>query len=135
MTSLLTRCGVLFFLVLLLLPAFAQGSVGKPVAVPDDGVIKLTDYGFREWGPELVHYTLDTRRFAPGKLVLLDDAGKAVPFNIEKGADGGAVLAFVAAVSSGATATYRLQASPTDRAGENSALIQRAAPGPARGCS
>ncbi len=85
--------------------------------VPPDGRIAITDYGYRDWGPELVHYTLDTARFRPGELVLLDPAGRAVPFQIDDG-----VLAFVASVPKGDRATYTLQASPRDRSAENATL-------------
>ncbi|HUT56336.1 MAG TPA: hypothetical protein VNA25_00515 [Phycisphaerae bacterium] len=51
--------------------------------VPPDGRITLTDHGYRDWGPELVHYDLDTKAFRPGNLVLLDAAGRAVPFQGE----------------------------------------------------
>jgi hypothetical protein len=86
-------------------------------AVPADGRITITDYGCRDWGPELVHYRLDTAKFRPGRLVLLDEAGRAVPFQIDDG-----VLAFVAAAAKGKTTTYALRASPTDRSAENSML-------------
>ncbi|MHB9131672.1 MAG: hypothetical protein ACYDBB_11365 [Armatimonadota bacterium] len=89
--------------------SLAQGVVTTPRAVPDDGVIKLTDYGFRDWGPELVHYSLGKGAFASGKFALIDQDGNAVPFQIGKGADGGKVLAFVASVKAGKTSTYTLQ--------------------------
>ncbi|MGD0089665.1 MAG: hypothetical protein ABSE73_07075 [Planctomycetota bacterium] len=91
-------------------------------SVPDNGIIQLTDYGFRDWGPELVRYTLDTRKFEAGRLVLLAGDGKAVPFQIQDG-----VLMFVASVKKGQTATYTLQRSDQDRSEENSALTQRQA--------
>ena len=86
-------------------------------AVPPDGRIRIADLGYRDWGPELVHYALDTARLRPGRLVLLDARGKAVPFQVE-----GGVLAFVATVPKGGEAVYALAASPTDRSGENSTL-------------
>ena len=85
--------------------------------VPEHGKICITDYGYRDWGPELVHYQLDTWQFPPGKLVLLDDAGQAVPFQID-----GSVLAFVARVPKGSTACYSLQRSEVDRAAEHGTL-------------
>ena len=75
-------------------------------AVPDNGRIAITDYGYRDWGPELVHYRVDTARFPPGKLVLLDQAGRAVPFQIDDG-----VLSFVASAAKGKTTTYVLKRS------------------------
>jgi len=90
--------------------------------VPDDGIIRLTDYGFRDWGPELVRYKLDTKKFEPGRLVLLAGDGKAVPFQIQNG-----TLMFVASVKKGQTATYNLQRADQDRNGENSALTHRTA--------
>ena len=104
---------------LLCLTAAAAG-VDDPLrraAVPDDGRITLTDYGYRDWGPELLEYRVDTKRFPPGRLVLLGPGGKAVPFQIDRG-----VLAFVASVPKGAHATYTLLASPKDRSGENATL-------------
>ena len=93
-------------------------------SVPPDGRITITDHGYRDWGPELVHYALDTKAFPPGRLVLLDGAGRAVPFQVEEEAAGGgaAALAFVASVPKGASAVYTLAASPTDRSAENSTL-------------
>ncbi|HOF87015.1 MAG TPA: hypothetical protein PLZ36_02765 [Armatimonadota bacterium] len=102
----------------------AQGYAEHYAPVPEDGVITLTDYGFREWGPELVRYTLDTARFKPGKLVLLNDAGQAVPFQLQK-TPKGTVLVFVAAVAKGGTSVYRLADSPKDRSGEGSTLSYR----------
>ncbi|OPZ88092.1 MAG: hypothetical protein BWY76_00127 [bacterium ADurb.Bin429] len=102
----------------------AQGYAEQYAPVPEDGVIILTDYGFREWGPELVHYALDTKRFKPGKLVLLNDAGQPVPFQLQK-TPKGAVLAFVATVAKGGTSVYRLTDSPKDRGGEGSTLTYR----------
>ncbi len=85
--------------------------------VPENGKICLTDYGYRDWGPELVHYQVDTGLFPPSKLVLLDDKEQAVPFQID-----GSVLAFVARVSQGETACYTLQLSDVDRSRENGTL-------------
>lgn len=89
-------------------------------AVPDDGRITIADYGYRDWGPELVHYTIDTKRFRAGSLVLLDADGTAVPFQIEAGA-----LAFVASVPKGQSAAYRLVSCTSDRSGENTTLTCR----------
>jgi len=72
-------------------------------SVPDDGKITLTDYGCRDWGPDLVHYTVDPGRFKPGKVVLLGADGKAVPCQVD-----GNVLSFVASVKKGTSATYTL---------------------------
>jgi hypothetical protein len=118
-------------LALLLLPLLcpalvaAQGYAAKYSSVPASGIIVITDYGFREWGPELVHYSLDTKRFLPGKLELLNDEGAAVPFQIEKAAEGTSVLAFVAAVRKGGTSHYRLQPADRDRSREGSPLTHR----------
>lgn len=72
--------------------------------VPDDGRIVLADYGFRDWGPELVHYTVDAARYKPGETTLLDGREAEVPHQID-----GNVLAFVASVPKGTTAVYRLR--------------------------
>ena len=85
--------------------------------VPADGRIAIADHGYRDWGPELVHYGVDTKRFPPGRLALLDGEGRAVPFQID-----GGVLAFVASVPKGGTAVYTLQASERDRSTANSTL-------------
>ncbi|MCY3020993.1 MAG: hypothetical protein NTW87_18410 [Planctomycetota bacterium] len=96
----------------------AGGAANTPLrAVPANGQIVLRDYGARDWGPELVHFLVDTARFVPGKLVLTDARAKAVPFQIE-----GGTLAFVASVGKGQTVTYTLAASDKDRSGENSTL-------------
>ncbi len=97
-------------------PAAAEDTMTRR-AVPADGRIALTDYGYRDWWPELVHYALDTTRFRAGKLVLLDPSGRAVPFQVE-----GNTLAFVAFLPRGETNTYHLQASPQDRSAENTTL-------------
>ncbi|MGB2819602.1 MAG: hypothetical protein WBF17_01370, partial [Phycisphaerae bacterium] len=96
------------------------GAADDPLrraAVPDNGRITVTDYGYRQWGPELVHYTLDTTRFRPGRLVLLDAAGEAVPFQID-----GSVLAFVASVPKGGSCGYVLASCTADRSAENTTL-------------
>ncbi len=84
-------------------PRFVKDPI-KRKRVPANGKITITDYGYRDWGPELVHYTLNTKRFRPGRLALLDGTGKAVPFQID-----GNTLTFVAAVPKGATVTYTLK--------------------------
>jgi len=94
--------------------------------VPADGRITLTDYGYRNWGPEVVRYPIDTRKFPPGRLALLDEEGKAVPFQIQT-AGGKSELAFVAAVPRGKSVSYTLQASGADRSRENSTLVHRLA--------
>ncbi len=55
--------------------------------VPADGGLSITDYGFRNWGPELVQYTVDTARFQPGQCALLNDQGQPVPCQIDDDAD------------------------------------------------
>ena len=94
-----------------------QGDPLARSAVPEDGRIVMRDYGYRDWGPELVRYAVDAKRFPTGGLVLLDAAGKAVPFQID-----GGVLAFVASVPKGGDATWTLKPSPTDRSAENTRL-------------
>lgn len=85
--------------------------------VPADGRITLSDFGTRDWGPELVHYRLDTDAFPPGKLLLKGPGGDAVPFQIENG-----VLAFVAVLPKGESVTYTLEKSDRDRSSENTTL-------------
>ena len=106
--------------------ATAVASAAPPIGVPADGRIVLTDYAGRNWGPELVRYAIDTARFAPGRLVLLDDNGKAVPFQI-KTTDGKRLLMFIGAVPKGKSVTYNLQPATADRSRENSAIVNRAA--------
>ena len=116
------------FLFGLLSCSLVAASLGAAVgelpmaAVPADGVIRLIDYGCRDWGPELVHYRVDTGRFRSGRLVLLGPDGRAVPFQIEDG-----VLSFVAELNEGQSVAYTLQPSDRDRSAENSSLRQRAA--------
>lgn len=88
-----------------------------PASVPANGRIVLQEFGCRDWGPDLVHYRLDPKLFPTGKLALTDAAGRAVPFQIENN-----VLAFVATLPKGTTATYTLAQSDRDRSAENSPL-------------
>jgi len=107
---------------LLLLVGAMPALCGSRAAVPDNGTITLTDYGYRHWGPELVRYRLDTRRFVPGRLELVDSNGRAVPFQIVNGRE--SLLEFVAAVRKGETATYTLRRADEDRSRENSAIVR-----------
>ena len=112
-----------FALCVLLAAACGAADVKDPLArrvVRDDGRITIADHGCREWGPELVHYRVDTERFRPGRLVLLDARGAAVPFQID-----GDTLAFVASVPKGRSAVYRLTFCPSDRSKENTTLVCR----------
>ena len=90
-----------------------SGSVGAlaaaPRAVPADGRIVMQDYGYRDWGPELVHFTVDPAKFATGKCVLKDAAGKEIPCQTDDG-----LLTFVAALAKGTTAEYVLTAGKPD---------------------
>jgi hypothetical protein len=88
--------------------------------VPADGVIRLTDYGYRDWGPEILRYQIDAKKFPAGKLALLGPGGQTVPFQIHDG-----VLSFIASLTKGQSAAYKLAASPSDRSGENSKLTIR----------
>jgi hypothetical protein len=97
----------------------ANGASAEPfmASVPGNGSIVLKDYNYRNWGPELVHYQVDTATFIPGRLVLLNSDGIAVPFQIN-----GDVLSFVAQLNKNQTTAYTLQSSVTDRSGENSSI-------------
>jgi len=77
--------------------------------VPDSGIIMIRDYGCRDWGPEPVHYLLDTKVFPPPRLVLRDANGHNVLYQILNQPDGTKLLCFVAAVPKGGTAVYTLQ--------------------------
>jgi len=112
------------FLAVALAATQPPGDPLTRAVVPTDGRIVLTDYGYRDWGPELVHYGIDTRRFGPGRLVLLDAGGKAVPFQIDD-----RTLAFVASVPSGGAAVYRLQSASADRSKGNTTLQCRSEAG------
>ena len=92
------------------------------MAAANDGVLRLTDYGHRDWGPELVRYRIDTKRFRPGRLVLLGPDKAAVPFQIRDG-----VLSFVAELKQGQSIAYTLRAAERDRSAENSSLAHRTA--------
>ncbi|OPZ25953.1 MAG: hypothetical protein BWZ02_02235 [Lentisphaerae bacterium ADurb.BinA184] len=74
-------------------------------AVPADGKLTLTDYGIRGWGPELIHFTLDTKRFTPGQVTVIGPDGTAVPAQTD-----GETLAFVASLPKGQSVTYAVQA-------------------------
>ena len=91
------------FLILVAACLTAAAVAATPRAVPDDGRIVMTDYGCRDWGPDLVHFRVDTKRFPPGQVVLHDAAGQPVPFQIE-----GDVLSFVASLPKGQTVAWKL---------------------------
>lgn len=82
-------------------------AVAAPMAVPADGRIVIRDYGYRDWGPELVHYTVDPAKFATGACGLNDADGKQIPCQVDDG-----ILTFVASLGKGKTAEYRLTAGP-----------------------
>ena len=90
--------------------------------VPRNGEIRLTEYGYRNWGPELVRYRVDSKQFPQRKSVLLGPDGKAVPFQVKEG-----MLSFVAELAKGQTVEYKLQASNMDRSRENSNLALKKA--------
>jgi hypothetical protein len=95
-------------------------------AVPSDGRITLTDYGYRDWDPEVVRLRVDSNRFPIGRLALLTEEDRAVPFQMAK-VDGQGVLTFVAAVPRGKSVTYMLRSVSADRSREGSTLVHRAA--------
>ena len=89
----------------------AAAQAANPTArarVPADGKITITEYGYRDWGPELVNYTVDPARFAPGGAELLDAAGAMLPFQID-----GDTLSFVASVPKGGAASWTLRPKKT----------------------
>lgn len=90
---------------LMLMPGIIIGVTAARAyqPVPLDGKITLTDYGYRDWGPELVHYTVDPAKFRPGGCVLTDANGLEVPCQID-----GNTLTFVGVLPKGKTVTYRL---------------------------
>ena len=51
--------------------------------VPDDGVITITDYGYRDWAPEPVNYLFDGGRFDRDSVSVEDERGGSVPVQIE----------------------------------------------------
>jgi hypothetical protein len=108
----------------LALAALAQGTVAGPRAVPRDGVITITDYGFREWGPELVHYRLDEREL-PGLVAVYDEADKPIPSQVVQTPQG-RLLEFVAAVKKGGTARYRVVSVRSEPGLPPSTLVHRA---------
>ncbi len=97
--------------------AWAAEDPLQRAAVPADGQMNLVDYGYRNWGPELVQYRVDTAKFKPGALVLTDPAGQVVPLQID-----GGVLSFVARLPRGSAGAYELQQSATDRSKEGTTL-------------
>jgi hypothetical protein len=90
---------------------------GRMAEVPGNGSIRLAEFGYRNWGPEPVHYRINTNTFKPGKFALLEAGGAAVPFQVS-----GGVLTFVARLDKNQTVNYTLQSSATDRSGENSSI-------------
>jgi hypothetical protein len=91
-----------------------RANVPVRAGVPADGKIVIADYGCRDWGPELVNYTVDPARFRPGAVALVDGAGAPVPFQID-----GATLSFVAAVPKGGIAAYALRSGDSGGAAES----------------
>ena len=92
----------------------AAAQMADPTArarVPADGKITITDYGYRDWGPELVNYTVDPAHVSAETLSLVDASGKSVPFQID-----GDTLSFVASVPKGGTATWALRPDKTPHA-------------------
>lgn len=84
--------------------AYAAGEGPARRSVPADEKLTITDYGYRDWGPEPVSYTLDAARAAAG-VTVVDGAGAPVPSQVD-----GNVLTFVAAVKKGETAAYAVRA-------------------------
>ncbi|MHB9024254.1 MAG: hypothetical protein ACYC7E_08770 [Armatimonadota bacterium] len=84
------------------LPAIAAPVIGR-AAVPPDGKITLTEYGYRDWEPEPVSFTIDVKKFPPKDLRLTDGAGNRVPFQVD-----GNTLTFIASLKRGTAATYTL---------------------------
>ncbi|MBA3685389.1 MAG: hypothetical protein H0W72_09125 [Planctomycetes bacterium] len=94
--------------ILLLAASLGAVSAADPVArtvVPRSGEIVMVDHGYRDWGPELVHYTVDPAVFKPGAVVLRDAAGVELPCQID-----GTTLSFVASLGKGARANFTLAA-------------------------
>lgn len=110
--------GLIIAATVLISPVVFAATDGPPMAsVPANGAIVLKDYNYRNWGPELVRYQIDTNTFQPGKLVLFNPSSTTIPFQIS-----GNVISFVAQLNKNQTTTYTLQSSVTDRSGENSAI-------------
>jgi len=63
---------------------------------PGMAKFRLTEYGYRNWGPELVRYRIDPNQFPQRNSVLLGPDGKSVPFQINEG-----MLSFVAEFGQG----------------------------------
>ena len=57
--------------VLLALLPSCGASIGPRCSVPADGKITLPDYGYRDWGPDLLHYRVDAKRFPPDRVEVL----------------------------------------------------------------
>lgn len=92
-------------LVVMALVLAGSWSVARAAVVGRDGVITLTDYGYRDWDAELLHYTVDPAQFKPGNTVLHDANGNELPCQLD-----GSTLSFVAGVKKGQTATFTLAA-------------------------
>jgi hypothetical protein len=88
--------------------------------VPADGRITLTDYGYRDWAPDLLHYTVDTKAFKPGKVTLSDETGTPVPCQID-----GTTLTFTAALPKGKTVSYTLASGKASKLAGASAWTEK----------
>jgi len=104
------KCLIALCMLACALPVLAQAlDPTVRASVPDDGKMTVTDYGYRDWGPDLVEYTLDPAQWQGAAIV--DPAGKPVPCQID-----GNVLSYTAFVPRGGSATYTLQRGVTPAA-------------------
>ncbi|MBS3764229.1 MAG: hypothetical protein KGZ25_13105, partial [Planctomycetes bacterium] len=87
--------------------------------VPKDGRIEMRDYGYRDWGPNLVHYRLPDVDFDADALKVIGPDGDPVAAQVD-----GRLLSFVASVPKGKTVTYRLSRGGGDP--EHALTVKRA---------
>ncbi len=99
---------------ILIIPAAANS--GEPTmnpairaVVPIDGKMTVSDYGYRDWGPDLVEYAVDAAKWKDA--VVVDASGKPVPSQIDDG-----VLSYIASLPRGGSSTYVLQKGPAPAA-------------------
>ncbi len=101
--SCLKNCLLMGLLLTAAVATAASVTPTTPAELPADGVITLTDYGYRDWGPEPISYPL-AGKWKPGAFEVVDAEGNPVPFQVD-----GQTLTFIASVPNGGTSRYTLR--------------------------
>jgi hypothetical protein len=95
---------LLFFFVCFPAESSQNGDPIQRRSVPDDGIINITDYGYRDWAPEPVNYLFDSGRIDSDAVSVVDERGRSVPVQVEDN-----VLTFMASVPTGGTSRFTVK--------------------------